>query len=431
MKAGIGRMAITPETQPIRLAGYAARTAPATGVIHDLWAKALMLEDGDDNRAVLITADLLGLTREIIATVSDLLAARHGLSRAQICFNASHTHSAPIVWPGLPACYDLTPEEISHLVAQTRETTERIVAAVDQAAADLQPAILSSGRGAAGFAVNRRHRATAPVDHDVPVLRIAAPDGTTRAVLFNYACHCTTLTGENLLVNGDYAGFAMLELEQAFPGATALFVQGCAGDQGPDPRGTVEHARQHGHELAGAVQSVLARPMKPVNGALRTAFVETRLAFEPAPLETFRQEMTGDNPYRRRRARMMLEAFNQGHPVVDIPYPVQALRVGRDFAILFLGGEVVVDYALRAKREHPSTDLIVAGCSSEVQCYIPTPRVLDEGGYEPADSMIYYGQPGPFTKAVEARVFAAIAVVFRETGLGPASVVWRCRKADR
>ena len=423
MKAGIGRMAITPDTQPIRLAGYAIRTTPATGVIHDLWAKALMLEDGDGTRAVLITTDLLGLTREIIATVSARLAAKHGLSRERICFNASHTHSAPIVWPSLPACYDFTPEEMMHVVAQTREMTERIIAAVDQAAADLKPASLSFGRGTAGFAINRRKRATAPVDHEVPVLRIAAPDGTTRAVLFNYACHGTTLTGENLLVNGDYAGFAMLELERAFPGATALYVQGCAGDQNPDPRGTVEHARQHGRELADAVQSVLAKPMKPVNGPLRTAFLETRLVFKPVHLEIFRQELTGDNPYRRRRARLMLEAFNQGNPVVDIPYPVQALRLGRDFAILFLSGEVVVDYALRAKRDHPGTDLLVAGCSSEVQCYIPTARVLDEGGYEPDDSMIYYGQPGPFVPDVEATVCDAIAVALRGIGLAPVSCI--------
>jgi hypothetical protein len=68
------------------------------------------------------------------------------------------------------------------------------VEAVDLAMTNLAPARLSVGFGEAGFAANRRKREVAPVDHAVPVLRVAAPDGRVRAVLFNYACHCTTLT---------------------------------------------------------------------------------------------------------------------------------------------------------------------------------------------------------------------------------------------
>lgn len=155
MKAGVGRVAITPDTQPVWLVGYAARTVPSTGMIHHVWAKALLLEAGDGNRAVVITADVLGLTREITATVAARLAAKHGLKREQIFFNSSHTHSGPAIWPNLSACYGFTPQEMRHVVEQTRETTERIVTAVDRAAADLKPARLSFGRGAAGFAITR------------------------------------------------------------------------------------------------------------------------------------------------------------------------------------------------------------------------------------------------------------------------------------
>lgn len=415
LKAGIGRAVITPDMQPVWLAGYAARTTPATGMLHHVWAKALAIEDRDGKRAVVITADVLGLTREITATVAARLAATHGLTRQQIFFNSSHTHSGPVVWPSLSVCGNFTPQELQHVVAQNRALTDRIVEAADSAVADLAPASLSTGRGAAGFAINRRKRAVTPVDHDVPVLRVAAPDGTTRALLFNYACHSTTLTGNNLLINGDYAGFAMLELEEAFPGATAFFLQGCAADQNPDPRGTVAHARRYGAELAAAVKAVLASDMQPVTGPLRTAFSETRLAFKPVPLETFRAELIGQNPFRQRRAKLMLEAYNAGNPVESIPYPVQALGFGNGFALLFLSGEVVVDYALRVKREYPAASLLVAGYCNEVQCYIPSLRVLQEGGYEADESMIYYGQPGPFTAEVEESVFKAIRQVMSDT----------------
>lgn len=417
LRVGVGRAVITPDTQPVWLSGYAGRTVPSTGMIHHVWAKALALEDSGGSRAVIITADVLGLTREITSTVAARLAAKHGLQRRQVFFNSSHTHSGPVVWPSLSVCGDFTAETLRHVAGQNRVMTERLIEAADKAVADLAPARLSAGRGKAGFAINRRKREVAPVDHDVPVLRVTAPDGTVRAVLFNYACHCTTLTGGNLLINGDYAGFAMLELEEALPGSTAFFVQGCAADQNPDPRGTEAHARQYGKELAGAVKAVMAGGMRPVTGPLRTAFTETRLAFQPVPLETFRKELDGKNVFRHRRAKLMLEAYNTGNPVTSIPYPVQALSLGQDVSLLFLSGEVVVDYALRAKRDYPGENLIVAGYCNEVHCYIPSLRVLKEGGYEADDSMIYYGQPGPFTETVEETVFGAIHEVMKQAGV--------------
>lgn len=421
MKVGIGRAVITPDTQPVWLAGYAARTTPATGMLHHVWAKALAIEDGDGKRVVIITTDVLGLTRELTTTVCAELAAKYGLARQEIFFNASHTHSGPVVWPNLSVCCAFTPQELQHVVAQNRSLSKRMVVAVDHAVATLAPAEISLGFGTAGFAINRRKRDIAPVDHTVPVLRVSAPDGTMRAILCNYACHCTTLQGNNLLINGDYAGFAMLELERAHPGATALFVQGCAGDQGPEPRGTVAHAAAYGKALAEAVEHVLTQEMKSVEGALRTAFTETNLAFRPVGLDVFRAELTGNDRFRQRRAERILYAYNAGSPITDLPYPVQALRIGKTATFIFLSGEVVVDYARRIKRDYSGENLLVAGYCNEVQSYIPSLRVLQEGGYEADDSMIYYGQPGPFTDAVEASVLDAVATVCRQIGLTPAS----------
>lgn len=416
LKAGVGRAVITPDTQPVWLAGYAARAVPSTGMIHHVWAKALVLEDSSGSRAALITADVLGLTREIIEVVARRLNGKYGLDRTNLFFNASHTHSGPVIWPKLSVCYEFSQSNLQHVVAQNRALGDRLVEAVDLAMTNLAPARLSVGFGEAGFAANRRKREVAPVDHAVPVLRVAAPDGRVRAVLFNYACHCTTLTASNLLINGDYAGFAALDLEAAFPGATALFVQGCAADQNPDPRHTAELARQHGAELASAVQTVLAGRMRDLRGPIKAAIDEAVLAFRPVDIEVFRRELLGSDVYRYRRAKIVLEAFNAGHPIRSIPYAVQALRFGDGPSLLFLSGEVVVDYALRAKRAYPKESLVVAGYSSEVQCYVPSLRVLREGGYEADESMIYYGLPGPFDETVEETVFSAVRKVMSAVG---------------
>jgi hypothetical protein len=112
----------------------------------------------------------------------------------------------------------------------------------------------------------------------------------------------------------------------------------------------------------------------------------------------------------------MIDAIDARHPVRETPYPVQAIRFGKNLTLLALGGEVVVDYALRAKREYPGEPLIVAAYSNSVMCYIPTDRVLREGGYEAVDNMVYYGQPGPFAPGVETRVFEAIHKAMKKVG---------------
>ena len=158
--------------------------------------------------------------------------------------------------------------------------------------------------------------------------------------------------------------------------------------------------------------------LRALNGALRASYVVTRLAFAPQPRSVYEADLENpkSTPAVRRRAQRMLSALDAGHPVLDTPYPVQAVRFGKDLTLLALGGEAVVDYALRAKREYQGEALIVAAYSNAVMCYIPSERVLAEGGYEAVDNMVYYGQPGPFAPGVEDRVFQAIRKAMKKVG---------------
>lgn len=405
-KAGVARKAITP-SGPIWLSGYAARTRASEGVIHDLWAKALALEDPDGRRVVIVTMDLIGLPREVSTEVAARAKKQFGLERSQLLLCVSHTHSGPVVWPNLKTMYDLlTPAERECLEQYARRLTGDLVSLVGAAIGDLAPARLSAGHGSVGFAINRRPQ-KGPVDHDVPVLKIAAPDGKLRAVLFGYACHNTTLGGDLYRINGDYAGFAQIELEKALPGVTALYTILCGADQNPSPRGKVELAAQHGKTLADEVRRVLAGPLTPVRPPIRTAYEDVKLAFAPQPRSTFEEEAKSKDRFRRHRADAMLAAFDAGHPVRDVLLPVQVVRLGNGLALVALGGEVVVDYALRLKRELAGTNLLVVGYANDVMCYIPSQRVLREGGYEGGIAMIYYGLPGPFTDQVEETVLGA------------------------
>jgi len=425
-QAGVARVKITPP-QPFWMSGYAARTHPSDGIYQDLWAKALALRDDDGHQAVLVTTDLIGLPRAISDEVADRVRTRFKVEREALVLSSSHTHCGPAVRKNLAVLYDFNEEDRRRVDAYGAELVDRLVEVVGKALEDLAPAQLSVGHGSVGFAANRRGftpegvrigvNPNGPVDHDVPVLKVAGKNGSLRAVLFGYACHNTTLGGDFYKIGGDYAGFAQAELEQAHPGAIALFMMLCGGDQNPNPRGTLEHAQQYGQALAAEVGRVLGTKLLPVRPPIRTAQEVVALDFAPHTRATFEQEAAGTDVFRQRRARLMLAACDEGKPVRQTPYPVQAVRLGGDLTLLALGGEPVVDYALRAKRELAGENLIVAGYCNDVMCYIPSRRVLQEGGYEAVDNMIYYGQPGPFTESVEETVFAALRRVAERVGV--------------
>ena len=417
-KAGFAKIPITPR-KSLWMAGYAVRTKPSEGTAQELYAKALALEDTNGKRAVLVTSDLLGLP----ATVSRKIAARvekeHQLARRQLLLSSSHTHGGPVLDRMLEIAYPMTESQWGDVDAYTNELEDKIVKLVGAALKALRPAHLSLGHGQAGFGINRRGpggvNKEGPVDHEVPVLRVEDKHGKVRGVVFGYACHNTTAR-DFMQFHGDYAGFAEAWIEDHHPGATALFVAGCGADTNPYPRGTIELARQYGGELAGAVEKVLAGEMAPVSGPLNTAYEEFPVSFIPPPShEELEAQLKNADPYRRKWAMKMLGILDRdGHLPATYSYPVAVWQFGSDLTMIALAGEAVVDYDLRLKRELGHDRLWVAAYCNDVFAYIPSLRVLQEGGYEGKDAMVYYGQPGPFAPTVEETIIGKVLGLVRQ-----------------
>ncbi|MEX2176397.1 MAG: neutral/alkaline non-lysosomal ceramidase N-terminal domain-containing protein [Pirellulaceae bacterium] len=421
-QAGVARANITPEGY-MWMAGYAARTRPADSKMTDLWAKALVLEDGAGKRAVLITLDLVGIDRDLSNAIRDELKQKHGLAREQIALNCSHTHSGPVVARNLrPMHFYALEKPQQQLVRQYADKLHAtLVELTGQAIAALAPAELSWASGITDFAVNRRNNKepavpmlreagtlVGPSDHDVPVLAVKAADGSLLAVAFGYACHATVLDGYEW--SGDYPGYAQIELEKAHPGTVALFWAGCGADQNPIPRRKRELAETYGKQLGQAVTAVLAGPLTPIAPRLATSYAEVDLPFADVPTKEELVAQTEDtNKYIVMRAKMLLEDLAAGQPVLQsYPYPVQSWRLGSDVQWCFLGGEVVVDYAIRLKAEYGGIKTWVAGYTNDVCAYIPSRRVLLEGGYEGGGAMVYYGLPSAWTEEVESRIDAEV-----------------------
>lgn len=415
-KAGVAVADITPQ-ESIWLAGYAARDKPSTGVGQPLYAKALALEDAGGRRVVIVTTDILGFTRPLAEPIAERLARESGLRRERLLLTSSHTHAAPVVRDYAVFAYGLTPGQAAAVERYSDFLQQQVVTVVQAALGNLAPARLSFAEGSAGFGINRRLATPrgyvinvnreGPVDPQVPVLKVESVEsgapGRLRALLFSYACHNTTLGGNYYLTHGDYSGFAQEFLERSHGGAVALFMSGCGGDINPHPRGTVELARQHGEELARSVSETLKGPMRSVEERLSAALqvVDLPWAAPPGREELEKQLREGDT-LRQRHARLLLDIIEKdGALPKTYPYPVHRVRLGDSLTLVALGGEVVVDYPLRLKREITSTFLWLVAYANDVMGYIPSRRVLEEGGYEGGGSMIFYGRPGPWAPEVE------------------------------
>ncbi len=373
-KAGTATAVVTPQ-QFLWMAGYAARKKPAEGKVQDLFAKALALEDEQGGRLVFVTLDLIGVPQLMRHAVAQRAEREFGLPLAHLVLNASHTHSGPSLRTTPLTDADKNNPKAKDAWDYTQKLQNDLVALIGKALAAMQPARLTWNKARCGFAMNRRRDYTlppghpnadkapnpnGPVDHQVPALRIEAPDGSLRATLFGYACHNTSLGFYNWC--GDYAGFAQEYLQEHRPDFTALFLMGCGGDQNPYPRRSdvvpgvtdLELSMQHGRSLANAVEMALVVNPRPLNGPIRATYEEIKLSYTKAGRE-------------------------------DHDYPVQVIKLGNDLTFITLGSEVVVDYSLRFKREFAgAAGIWVAGYSNDYTGYVPSLRVLKEGGYEAA-----------------------------------------------
>lgn len=420
-KAGVAKMVITPE-KPLWMGGYAFRDKPAEEKLHDLWAKALFLEDASGNKALLITADLVAFPKAVSDRICDDLQVKMGLSRAQIILNCSHTHSGPVLSNALTDIYPMNELQKQQVEQYTDRLCARIAELGQKARNDAEPVNLCSANGVVRFQVNRRHNVekeltnqttlNGPNDFAVPVLKVTNKKGKIKALAFGYACHPTVLSLYQW--SGDYPGFAQMELEKKYKGATALFFQGAGADMNPMPRHTVALAQQFGQELAAAVVRVLNEEMKALDPQLGTAYSEIDLELNPAfskeeleRLKSMGKAEKGYIAYKSKWAERMLTELDQhGKLPASYPYPVQVWRIG-DQLLTALGGEVLVSYSIQLKRILGS-ELFVLGYSNDVMTYIPSEDEIRRGGYEVESAPMVFGMPSTWKTGIEEKIIGEV-----------------------
>ena len=414
LEVGVAVRDITPAT-PIWQAGYAGRKKPADKVDLPLLAQALALRNPTGERFVFVALDNCEVSHDFIQPVVGKMTTQFHLAPGAVAVVCSHTHSGPVLSATLEGMTPATPADREQIAKYSAKLQARLLEVTDAALQDVRPAVLEHGVGRATFAMNRRSfkdekvvfgdNPDAPVDWEVPVLRVKGTNGAVRAVVFGYACHGTTVRdGDDwYAISSEYMGYARQHLEALQPGAVALYLTGMGADSDPAPRGRLLEAKRHGLELAGAVVGVLDRPMRPVRGAFKMAYEEVELPLaDPPSRERLEKDAHTNDVHIQQRAQVYLKRLTDGQPLPkSVKLPVAVLRVGDDLTFLVMAGEVVVDYSRRLKRLLAEDHLWTVGYAYEVPCYIPSARLITEGGYETESSLIYYGYYGPFRSSIE------------------------------
>jgi hypothetical protein len=429
---GVAVVDITPD-YPIRMIGYASRKVESEGVESRLKARALAIGGDAQGPAVVVAVDNCGVPARIADEVAARLKERVGLFRERFVVCSTHTHCGPALNTGLMFQFGgpLPADQQAHIDRYTRELADAMEKVALAALADRKPSRLAWARGEVGFAVNRRVmkdgrwvrigvNPNGPVDHSMPVLRATDLDGKVRAVLVGYACHCTTLGGDFNKICGEWAGYACEEIERAHPGASALVVIGCGADANPEPRRGLADAKQHGAAVAREVGRLLTGPMTALPGRIAASYRLVELPFGPLPTREQLAAKTGRPGAEGYLARVLIERLDRGEGLPDrLPYPIQAWTFGDALAMVFLAGEVVVDYAQRLGRECDADRLWVVAYSNDVPCYIASKRVIAEGGYEVDSSMIYYGRPSRLAPEAEDRIVEGVHALLPDTFEAP------------
>ncbi len=440
LRAGAAKVVITPP-----IGGRMQSGAPdrfAAGILDQLYARALVLDDGV-TRLALVSVDVIGFEPESTARIRRLVAEATGIAGGQVMVCPSHTHSGPaVLWRTLDPC--------DRGLLGILE--EQVAGAVMLAAGALRAAEMRLGEGLVPFAANRRVITAdgvvmqpnygGPVDRRARVLTIyptgtAAAGGAPLGVIVHAVCHPTVLSTPSRLYSGDYPATAQAIIEHVYgEGDTvALFVQGCCGNVRPlvvapggqaFREGLAPDARRFGRVLGGqAIAAVeMATPLRATPLAAASRPVSLPLDAPPSAEELRHQKAAADLP---RWAiawtgRMLDILETRGSLPEAEEAEVQAFRIG-DLLLVALPGEPFLELGLaiedRLRQVAPSCTIMVAGYANNECGYLCTGQACAEGGYEPAQAFRFYGRPAPFAPAVE-RIIVEAGVELAGTLLGGA-----------
>lgn len=388
MKANAASFDITP-TRPLdqgagtHASGVSVENLPS----EPLEANLLVLWPGpDDEPILLVTLDLLYPGPAIREAVE---LAAFPVPPERVVVAASHTHRAPMTDEGKPLLGATDSEYLAWLTAEVARHVKKL----------LEPgqaweSRLRVGATQASHSINRRQLArwsiegkrlhrnvvlaapnrTGSVDETVIVAAVHDATGSPLAMLWNYACHPVAHPDPHAY-SSHYIHHVRMALRE-LPGAhevPVLFFQGFSGDT--RPRASV---RTKGWK--SWIKHVVSGPRFRTMTPKRYLAWASSLAEEVASVDLVESDI-GPSV----EARRLLQPGNEFAEGLHAPVAFQTIRFSSNFILVGMSGEAVSEYAPFVRRQTGAEFTMCVGCLDDVFGYVPTARMLTEGGYEGAD----------------------------------------------
>lgn len=419
LSVGSASIAVTP---PVGTAmeGYSARQGVSQGVHDDLYARALVLDDGL-TRAALVSCDLIGVDRRLVAAVRQQASEATGIPADHIMIAAIHTHAGPA---GLRRGMD---EALAELTAR------HIAGAIAAADREKRPGVLKVGRCAIDSVSQNRRDPSWPIDTALRLLLLDSPEPgePPLAAVINFACHATVLYHTNLLLSADYPAYAVRTFQRLLPETACLFLQGACANVNPAWMEQDFAEVERVGTIVGSAAARLALEMRPLGrvqrawnirwdeltekpvtagelvpeARLRVASRHMELPLRPLmPLEEYDARLSelgkrldalpsDAGPDQRhallqeitrlRTERMVAQRSTElGESRPALHPEIMAIGLGPDLAILGLPGEFFVETAEAIERASAIRHLLVACYANHYVGYVCPPEAYEEGGYE-------------------------------------------------
>ena len=411
LRIGTGNAIVTP---PIgcEMAGFDARKGVAQKVHDDLHARALVLDDGSTQIA-LVSIEVIGISHAFARNVQEEIQRRTRIPAAQVVLSATHTHCGPVTFHHFFNQDQPLDEAYLHRLAAG------IVSSVETAWASKVACRVRSGFvNVEGIAVNRRTPDGRPVDPMAGVIIVEDISGKPSAIAINFACHTTVLGPNTLEISADFPYYTAKYLQRVYgEGVEVLLFNGAEGDISVGHKSdlsaigviadfrTFEKAEELGNRLGIAVAAAIPS-LKLEDVTLKAATRTIRLPLKTyAPLAIMRerkekalarlsnlngQDVTSDALEARRDALFnRIEEYYASlyDPSGTLATNVTVVQIGRT-AIVTFPGEVFVSIALEIRRRSPFPQTMFLGLANDYVGYIPTADANASAGYEVVASRV-------------------------------------------
>ena len=426
---GLAKVDISP-LESIALSGFGGRRNLTKLIKQKLWAKAIAIDDHNGNASVIVTADLIGIPANLRKEVLKKIPSKYELKISNFSISATHTHTGPQVKGVLQYQLLNRNENLDIEDRYIEYLKKQIVSLVKSALDQRKKSTLEWAQGKVTFGVNRRkinsegkwiaftRNSGGLTDSALPVLRVLDSKGGIKAIYTNYACHCTTLMRAEF-IHGDWAGQVQEDLEKAYPESIAIVSIGCGADIGPKnySNGEIQKVKENSSEIVNEIQKLMSKSWLPLSERPLIIEKNIKVPLDPIPPKSTWKLLAEStkNSSKRNLAKDILSRIEAGEDIPQyIKYPIQTWSFGKQLSMIFLPGEVVVDYSARLKKELNNTRLWINSYSNGAPGYIISKRLYNEGGYEVDHSRYLYGLPSRIAPNAEDVIVNSVKLLLSD-----------------